>query len=91
MYCIYIEFDLNFKNEIQKVNQNHLEYIKNRKEKIFFGGVLENEENIKNGILYIVKFNNYNEAFTFLSEDPYFIYVKQYQINNFILKIEQNG
>ncbi|MFT4646113.1 MAG: hypothetical protein ACI8ZX_002538 [Planctomycetota bacterium] len=90
MYCISIEFNLNFSTEIQNENQNHLIYIASQRDKIFFGGVLQNEENIKNGIVYIVKFNSYEEAFTFLSKDPYFNFVENYQINKFSLKINSH-
>ncbi|MCB0508325.1 MAG: hypothetical protein KDD21_08510 [Bacteroidetes bacterium] len=86
-FVFYAYFNSQYLEQIPIVRNKHLEFVKENKDRIRYGGVIHNPDQSYKGILIILEANTMEEATDFIKNDPYFKLYNSYKIDYFIQKI----
>ena len=85
-YKISLFFPENAESSINELRDDHLRYIRSKKN-IRFGGIARTNANHYSEIVYIISCSNIDEAEQFVFNDPYSKIVESYRVNQFEQKI----
>jgi uncharacterized protein YciI len=86
MFLIKANFTPNTKEKLETLRPSHLNYIvKNCT--IKYGGLTMDQQDLENGILYILSYQTIKEAEDFIKMDPYHSILSNISIEKFVQKL----